>query len=268
MTRLDSSAAWTQAARMVTANREMLAAIAGVFFLLPGLIGAVVLPKPMINRGMSDQQMAEAFTKFYGDAGPTLALLSLPLIVGFMTMLVIMLDDRRPTVAVAIGQSLRMLPSYLAAHIVTMLAFSLVWLLLASVLLLALPAVLAVLLSIAAMTYPLTLVLMVAPEIAVAQTRNPFVAIRRSLTLTRGQFQAIMLYFAPAFTLFLVIYGLVMMVVGVVLVNTTEGEAQRLISETVVGLLFAVGYTYFAAMIASTHRQLAGDVAATRDVFD
>ncbi|MFX8942074.1 hypothetical protein ABTN11_20590, partial [Acinetobacter baumannii] len=85
--------------------------------------------------------------------------------------------------------------------------------------------------------------LMVAPEIAVRQTRNPFAAIRRSLALTNEQFQAIMLLFAPAFTLFLVVYGLVMMLVGVVLVSTVEGEAQRLIGETVVGLLFAVGYT-------------------------
>lgn len=268
MTRLDSSAAWNQAVRMVSANREMLAAIAGVFFLLPGLIGAVVLPSPQLNRGMSDQQMAEAVTRFYGDAAPTLVLLSLPLIVGFMTMLVVMLDSRRPTVGGAIRQSLRMLPSYLAAHVLTTLVFSLAWLVVATILLQVLPAVFAVVLSIAVMTYPLTRVLMVAPEIAVRQTRNPFAAIRRSLALTNGQFQAIMLYFAPAFTLFLVVYGLVMMLVGVVLVSTVEGEAQRLIGETVVGLLFAVGYTYFAAMIASTHRQLAGDPAASRDVFE
>lgn len=269
MTRLDSSAAWNQAVRMVSANREMLVAIAGVFFLLPGLIGAVALPvPPQITRGMSDQQMADAVTRFYGDAAPTLMLISLPMIVGFMTMLVVMLDPRRPTVAHAIRQSVRMLPTYLASHILTTLALSLGWLLVASVLMLVLPPLLAVPLSLAGLLYPVMRVLMVAPEIAVRQVRNPFTALRNSMTLTRGQFRAILLYFVPAFTLFVVVYGLVMMLVGVVLVHTIEGEAQRLIGEAVAWLLFSAGYTYFSAMIASTHQQLAGLATALRDVFE
>jgi len=254
--------------RMVSANRDMLVAIAGVFFLLPGLIGAVALPvPPQITKGMSDQQMADAVTRFYSDAAPTLMLISLPMIVGFMTMLVIMLDPRRPTVAGAIRQSVRMLPTYLGSHILTTLAFSIGWLLVASVLMLAIPAILAVPLSIAALLYPLMRVLLVVPEIAVRQVANPISAIRRSVALTRGQFRAILLYFVPAFTLFLVVYGLVMMLVGVVLVRTIEGEAQRLLGEAVAWLLFSTGYTYFAAMIASTYQQLAGDPAAQGDVF-
>jgi hypothetical protein len=43
---LDSSAAWQSARRVVSANRDVLVAIAGVFYLLPGLIGTLALPKP------------------------------------------------------------------------------------------------------------------------------------------------------------------------------------------------------------------------------
>lgn len=234
----------------------MLVAIAGVFFLLPGLLGAVVLPRPDFKSGMNDQQMAEAVLRFYSDAGPLLLLLSLPLIVGFMTMLAVMLDRHRPTVGSAIVQSLKQLPSYLGAHILSTLAITTLWLTLATLLVLLLPPVLAVTISAAAMTWPMSRLLLVAPEIAVRRVRNPITAIRNSVRDTRGAYAPILLYFGPAFTLFFVMYGLVMIFVGVVLVQTTEGEAQRMIGEAIVGVLFAAGYTYFAAMIASCWQQL------------
>ncbi|MEO0030627.1 MAG: hypothetical protein RIS94_385 [Pseudomonadota bacterium] len=266
--KLDGAAAWKSASAMVAANRDMLIAIAGVFFVLPGLIGAVVLPRPALTPGMDDQQMAEAVLRFYGDAGPMLLVLSLPLIAGFMTMLKIMLDPRRPTVGTAIVECLRLLPSYLAAHLLSTLALSLLWLLVASVLVLLLPPVLAVPLSVLVMTWPLSRLLLVAPEITVRAVRNPFAAIRHSIRDTRGAYLAIALYFGPAFTLFFVAYGLVMIFVGVVLVQTTEGEAQRLLGEGIVGLLFALGYTYFAAMIASAWRQLSAPLDTERSAFD
>lgn len=254
--KLDSTAAWHSATTMVAANREVLVAIAGVFFLLPGLIGAVLLPRPDFAPGMDDQQMAEAVLRFYGDSGPMLLVLSLPLIVGFMAMLKIMLDTQRPTVGAAIIDCLKLLPSYLGAHLLSTLVLSVVWLLLASLLVLLLPPLLAVPISVMAITWPLSRLLLVAPEIAVRRVRNPIAAIRSSIRGTRGAYLSVLLYFGPAFTLFFVAYGLVMIFVGVVLVQTTEGETQRLLGEGIVGLLFALGYTYFAAMIASTWRQL------------
>lgn len=268
MTRLDSSAAWKSATRMVAANRDMLMAIAGVFFLLPGLLGAIILPKPNFAPDMSEQQVAEALTRFYGDAFPLLILLSLPLIVGFMTMLNVMLDRERPTVGAAIGRSIRALPSYLGAQILSGLALSALWLMALALLTILLPPVLAVVISLGAMIYPVTRLLLVVPEIAVRQVRSPIAAMVRSIRLTRANFAAIALYFGPAFLLFFVIYGLVMIFVGVVLVQTTGGESQRLLGEAIIGVLFAVGYTYFAAMIASTHQQLAGSDADNVSVFE
>lgn len=265
--KLDSSAAWKSATAMVAANRDMLVAIAGVFFVLPGLLGAVVLPRPDFPPGMDDQKMAEAVLHFYSDAGPLLLLLSLPVIAGFMTMLKIMLDPQRPTVGAAIVECLRLLPSYLGAHILSTLALSILWLLLASLLVLVLPAVLAVPLSVIAMTWPMSRLLLVAPEIVVRPQRNPIAAIRSSIRETRSAYLAVLLYFGPAFTLYFVAYGLIMTFVGVVLVQTTEGETQHVLSEGIGTLLFALGYTYFAAMVASTWRQLAPPKTDT-SVFD
>ncbi|MDF8332969.1 hypothetical protein [Novosphingobium cyanobacteriorum] len=266
--KLDASAAWKSATTMVSANREVLVAIAGVFFVLPALLGAVLLPKPAFTPGMDDQQMAEAILRFYGDSGPVLLLLSLPLIVGFMAMLKVMLDPARPTVGATLMDCLRLLPSYLGAHILSTLALSFGWLIIASVLILLLPPLLAVPISVLAMTWPMSRVMLVAPEIAVRRVRNPITAIRSSIRDTRGAYLSVLLYFGPAFTLFFIAYGLVMIFVGVVLVQTTEGETQRLLSEGVVGLLFALGYTYFAAMIASVWRQLAAPVEGEFSAFD
>jgi hypothetical protein len=63
--------------------------------------------------------------------------------------------------------------------------------------------------------------------------------------------------------LFLVIYGLMMMFVGVVLVLLFKGEPQRLLGEGVAGVLLAAGYTYFIAMLAAVYAQLAGSAGRT-----
>ena len=49
---------------MVGANRDTLAAIAGVFFLLPGLIGAVMVPTPALTPTMDQAAMADAVMRF------------------------------------------------------------------------------------------------------------------------------------------------------------------------------------------------------------
>lgn len=254
--RLDSSLAWKTATRLVATNRDVLMAIAGVFFLLPGLLGSLVLPKPQFDSGMTDKQMAEAMLRFYSDAAPMLVFLSIPMILGFMTMLKVMLDHKRPTVGNAIVQCLRLLPAYLGAHVLSTLGLSLIWLVLVTVLSLVLPAMLAVFVAIVLLTYPASRLVLVTPEIVVSEVHNPVRAIANSLRDTEGAYVRILGYFGPAFTLFMVLYGLIMIFTGVVLVQTTEGETQRLLSEGIISLLFAVAYTYLAAMVSSVWLQL------------
>jgi hypothetical protein len=49
------------------------------------------------------------------------------MLIGYLTMLVVMLDRDRPTVGAAIGRSFRLLPGYLASQILTSLALSGLW---------------------------------------------------------------------------------------------------------------------------------------------
>jgi len=261
---LDSSAAWQSARRMVSANRDMLAAIAGVFFLMPGLIAALVLPTPQLTNGMDQQQLTDAITRFYAAAGPIMLALSLPMLVGYLTLLAMLLDRDRPTVGTAIGQALRLLPSYLVAQLLTALALSVLWVTLLGGLAMVMPQTIAALVSLLAMVYPLTRVVLIGPEMVAQRLHNPIRAIVAGLSRTRGHFLGMLLYFGPALTLFVVVYGLVMIFVGVVLVNVSQGEVQRMISEAIGAVVFAVGYTYFAAIVASAYQQL-GPVSGAGD---
>jgi hypothetical protein len=76
--------------------------------------------------------------------------------------------------------------------------------------------------------------------------------------LTRRNAGRILLFIGLAGFVFLVVYGLLMMFVGVVLVLMFKGEPQRLLGEAVGGVLLAVAYTYFVAMLAAVYNQLAG----------
>jgi hypothetical protein len=241
---------------MVSANRDMLVAIAGVFFLLPGLIAAVVLPTPELTSGMDQAAMTDVFVKFYNAAAPILLVLSLPMLLGYLVLLVMLLDRDRPTVGAAIVVGIRLLPSYLATQIVTSVALSMLWLTVLTGLTLVLPQVLAVLVSILAMIYPLVRVVLIGPEMVAQRLRNPIRAIVAGLARTRGHGLKILLYIGPALTLFVVVYGLVMIFAGVMEANLSQGDVQRLISAGIGAVLFAVGYTYYAAIIASTYDQL------------
>ena len=259
MTTLDSSAAWASATRMVAANRDLLTAIAGVFYLLPGIAGAVFAPAPTMTPGMSGEQILAVMQDYYTTAFPMLFALSLLPMAGMLTMLVAMLDTARPTVEQAIKQSLRVLPTYFASQLLIALAIVPLSMALASVLVLFLPDRLAVSAALGLLLYPIMRTMLVAPVVAGQTIRNPVRAIRESVRMTQGNAGRILLFVGLAGVVFLVIYGLLMMFVGVVLVLLFKGEPQRLLGEAMAGAVLAFGYTYFVAMLAAIYNQLSSN---------
>jgi hypothetical protein len=263
VTNLDSNAAWASATRMVAANRDLLIAIAGVFFVLPGLAGAVFVPSPAMTSGMTETQMLDTMQDYYASSLPVLLLLSLLPMAGMLTMLVAMLDNARPTVGKAIQRSVVALPTYLAAQLLIALAILPLSMVLATALALFLPDKLAVSAALGILLYPIMRTMLVGPVVAGKAERNPVAAIRESVWLTRGNAGRLLLFIGLAGFLFLVVYGLLMMFVGVVLVLTFKGEPQRLLGEGIAGVFLAIGYTYFVAMLAAVYGQLAGPGSGT-----
>ena len=258
MTRLDSSAAWKSATALVSANRDVLVALAGVFFLLPALVDAVFMPTPQFATGQSEQQIAQALMAYYADSFPMLLLLSLLPMIGMLTMLVVMLDPDRPTVGHAIRRSIGAVPSYFAAQFLVGLVILPFVTVVMAALSIVLPATLAAAMAMVMLVYPLMRAMMIGPVLAGGRDRNPIAAIRRSLAITHGNTGRMLAFIGLAMVVFFVIYGLTMMVVGVALVLTTGGETQRLLAEGISSVVLAVGYTFFVAMLAAIYRQLAG----------
>lgn len=241
---------------MVSTNRDMLVAIAGVFFLLPGLIGAVVLPVPHFTKDMDQVQLADAVLRFYVQAGPWLVGLTLPMLVGYLAVLAILIDPARPTVGQAIATAVRALPGYLAVQILFALTISILSGVVLGLLGLALPPVIASIVVLAGLIYPLVRMLLFAPTLLARGLRNPIHALFQGLALTRGSVIGLALFFGPALVLFTVIYLVATIITTIALAGLSQAEAQRLGAEAVGAAVMAGGYVYFAAMIAAAYRQL------------
>ena len=247
---------------MVARNRDMLMAIAGVFFLLPSLAFAVVVPQPVLPAGTTATEAFSSMSGYYSSALPYLLIVTVLQVAGIMTLLIVMTDRARPTVGQAIAAGFRTTLPYLAAQLVLGFGFGI-----GLGIVMAIGAVsgvkaVATALTIAAMFVAVIAFLrfvLVAPILATGPVRNPFAVLRNSWAMTRGQVARMAVFFGLALLLYLVITSLIMMLVGVVLALTTEGEVQRVLAAAVSSGLSAVGLVYFGAMLAAVHRQLAGD---------
>ena len=110
---------------------------------------------------------------------------------------------------------------------------------------------------------------LVAPVLAIEAERNPVQALRRSWALTQGNSGRLLAFFLLLGLVFAVVYGLAMMLVGVVLVLTTGGELQRVLTAAVSSAITSGALVYFIAILAAVYRQLAGPpTAEIRSVFD
>lgn len=264
MVKLDTNAAWKEASAIVSANREVLLALAGVFFMLPSLALAVIAGEPAIAPGMTRDQMMAAMEEFYSGAWWIILISAVLQIVGLMAVLTLMRDRSRPTVGEAIRAGVTGTPSYLAAQVLVVLGLSLlggVLVGIASVISPALAVVVLLLVMVAGVFAVLRLVL-VAPVVAVEGVRNPLAAMARSWRLTQGNFWRIFAFLILILILFVVVVGIIMMVIGLILALATSGETQRIIAAVFSSALGAVGVVYFAGVVAAIHRQLGGPAAA------
>jgi len=260
MTRLDSNAAWKEASGQVSTNRDVFLALAGVFFVVPSLALTVIGGEPTVVPGMQREAMMAAITAFYADAWWLILASAVLQVVGVLAILTLMRDRSHPTVGEAIRSALKGLLPYLVAQLLFALVVGMVGGIaigLAAAVFPALAAGGAVLVFIVAMFIGVRLIL-VAPVIAVEGQRNPLVALKRSWTLTKGQFWRILGFLALVMILFLVVLGVVMLLVNVVLAIFASGETQRLLAAVVSSVLTAIAVTYVIGIIAAIHRQLAG----------
>lgn len=270
--KLDSSLAWKTATRLVATNRDVLMAIAGVFFLLPGLAFSIFVPEPQMAPGTPPGRMMEIMADAWTSSLPLLIIVTLLQMAGTVTVLIVMTDPDRPTVAQAIARGFRALGPYVLAQIIVGGALGMAFLVLVSAAALtgvqAIGAIV-ILAAFVAMVWCSLRMALVAPVLAIEGERNPIQALRRSWALTQGNSGRLLAFLVLLGLLFAVVYGLAMMLVGVVLVLTTGGELQRVLTAAVSSAITSGALIYFIAVLAAIYRQLGGpNTLEIRSIFD
>ncbi len=265
----DSNRAWREASASVSANREVLLAVAGVFFLLPGFASVIFLSDFQADMlaNFGDPKAAERIME--GMTGPVVGfgIISFALqAVGYLAMLALLTDRARPTVGEALGKAIKALPTavgsallFFAGYLVAVLVLVLFAAALGSVT--GLGALVAVLVGalLAGVVYAMVKVSLVLPVIVIEQVTNPLTALTRSWRLTRGN--SFRLFFF--YLLLTVVYFVIVMILGVTAMGLAtliagQGKVATLIGGLVSGVIGAVASAVLTAILAAIHRQLAG----------
>ena len=259
--RFDSSLAWTDASSAVSANREVVLALAGVFFLLPGLALALLYPQPEPAANLSQEEMMAVVGDYYTSILPVALPMVLFQAVGTLGLLTLLTDRARPTVGEAIKLGLKGVIPYFLAQIILGLGIGLVGGAVLAVTA-ATGAVALVVVGVAAtaaiVAYAAIKTSLVAPVIVIESERNPIAALKRSWQLTSGNSVRIGLFYLLVGVAFLVVILVATAVVGIFLSLIAGAEAGEVATAVVSSALNAIMALYFVAIIAAIHRQLSG----------
>lgn len=264
--RFDSNKAWQDAVQAVSANKDVLWALAGVFYVLPSFAFAVAFPQPEPAAGSSPEQLLAQLGGYYTTAAPFMLVTMVLQLIGTLSILTMMTDSRRPTVGEAIRIGAASVLPVLGAQLLLGLALGLV-----AVIVLGLAGLSGSMALVVALTIMLVGVffylsirtVLVSPAVAVDGLRNPIAALRRSWDLTSGKAGQLALFFLLLVVAVGVIFGIVMLVTGVVLALLAGPATAKLIAALISSLLVAGVTVLFVGVVAAVHRQLAGPAAAT-----
>lgn len=262
--KFDSNRAWQEATAAVAANRDVLLALAGAFFLLPSLAISLLFPQPEPAAGQTEQQIFAMAQGYMIQVMPFMLAAAVVQATGTLAMLTLFTDRTRPTVGQAIRQGAAGLATYLVAQVLVGVALALIGGLVISVAA-AIGAPVIAALGVAGVVvlavYAFVKASLAAPIVAVERVRNPIAALQRSWRLTKGNSVRLGLFYLLVAVAFMVVMMLVMAVIGVVLSLLAGAGAAKTVGAVLSAGFGSVMTLYFVAILAAAHRQLAGPSA-------
>lgn len=237
------SAVWNDAVRMLRQHGSLLLAVAGVFFLLPGLLLGYFLPQPT----GSGQDAFNALMRYYSDHWPMLLLANIINMVGYIAIYRLLFDRHRGTVGSAIGGALPILPMYFIMTLLTTIAVG------AGLALLILPGL-----------YLLGRLVISGAAMVAEGHRSPIAPISRAWALTRGRGWAVAGLVIIVILAGIVLSFVVTAVLGTVfiLIGGREGIGALLVL-ILNSALSAVFMTVMIVLFAAIYRALAGSAEPT-----
>ncbi|NVE94864.1 hypothetical protein [Altererythrobacter lutimaris] len=263
--KLDLGRAWNDATALLSANKDVIGIVAGVFFFLPYLALSLLMPEaaqPQINNPEDIDAVMEALGAIYAENWWIFVLTSVLQMIGMLALFALLTDRARPTVGEALKRGTTGFPSYLAAQILVAVAIGFVGGLLAVI------SPFLIILAIPIIFYLLVKFSLIGAVIGIEQTLNPFAVLKRSWQLTKGNSFRIFFFFFLILLSLMIISLIVTMIFGVVF--AAAGGQIELIGNGIVGsLVNAIFAIIFLGVLASLHRQLAGPNAeALSETFE
>jgi hypothetical protein len=259
--KFDGNLAWKQATGQVSANRDVLIALSGVFFLVPSLAMALLLPQPQAQTGMTADQMMALARGYYLQAAPFIIPVLLLQAVGTLAMLTLFTDNKRPTVGESIRRGATGMIPYIVSQILLGIVVAFVGTAVGAIAavsgVMALVVVAFILVGLAAIYVGIRMS-MVAPIVAVEGVRNPIAALVRSWRLTAGNVGRIALFYLLIAIAFIVIVMIASLLFGILIALVMKGEAASGAQQFLKSILAAGLTVYLVAILAAVHRQIAG----------
>lgn len=263
--KFDMSAAWNEAVRLMSGNRDVLLVVAGVFFFLPNVIFMLVFSSQMaaIEAAQASNPdpkgVWQAMSGFYGEVWWMILLMALVQGVGMLGLLALLSDRSRPTVGEALKTGVKLLLPYIGAQLLTSLAFGLLALIPFAVGagISPIAGVLLGLIALVAIFYIFTKFMLASPVIAIEKVSNPIEALSRSWRLTKGNSVRLFAFVVLLLIAMVIVGGVLSAIFGLVFA-IMGAEIARVGNAIVSGVVNAAFYTIFLAALAAIHRQLAG----------
>lgn len=258
----DSNRAWAAATAALRANREVLVALAGVFFLLPSLVMALFYPQPPTAPGASMTALSAEAAEYYRQTLPVALPMAILQAGGTLGLLTLLTDRTRPTVGQAIREGFRALLPYLASQVILGMGLAMLFLIGIGVLAgIGVPAL--TLIGGAAVGVGLAVVIvrfsLTAPVVAIEKWRNPLAALRRSWQLTAGNTGRVLLFLALVLLALAVITMVVTGLAGIAFTLLLPAKFAAVAKAVISSTLGAGMVVILVACLAATHAQLAGD---------
>ena len=257
--KFDGNLVWKQASATMAANRELVLALAGVFFFLPSFALIMLIKQPQVPSGGTPEQMMAVLEPFVAAMLPWFVIGSVVQTLGQVTLLELFGRGGRSTVGEALRGGLGVLLSYIALQLFT-------GFMIASVLVLAaglgnlISPILGVGLGIYLACQVYARFVAAGAVIVVERQKNPFAALARAITLSRGNgFRLGNFLFLVGVAAFILLMVLTLIVGIVAALTMGEGRAAEIFSGFFSSAASAVAIAYFAAIIVAIHRQLTGN---------
>lgn len=273
--KLDMNRAWTEALSLIQANIGVVATVAGVFFFLPYLAFALLMPETAnfaVEPNSDDPSAAfDQVMALYADIWWIMLLLIVAQTVGTLALLALLRADNRPTVGQAIAVGAVGFLTSIAATILFYVGFGIVGGILMGIAIATKVTALAVVLGIVlfvVLVYVAVKVSLLAPVIAIDKVYNPFTALLRSWQLTKGNSVRLFAFYALLLIALVVVSGVIGMIV--MLVFGLMGEEVMLVGSGLINsAVNAVVIVLMLGVLAAVHRQLAGpSVESVGETFE